>query len=80
MTLWKSFGPHLGQLPAGQSPINSLHFTSQRPISPYNRTAEENSSTDNNAALSIQRVYRGTTSRERIAKKRYKPSLCTLVS
>uniref|UniRef100_A0A7S3M3D7 Uncharacterized protein n=1 Tax=Spumella elongata TaxID=89044 RepID=A0A7S3M3D7_9STRA len=36
------------------------------------KIAEENSGIDNSAALSIQRVYRGTTSRERIAKKSYK--------
>lgn len=36
----------------------------------YLRIAEENVLVDNNAALSVQRVYRGTISRERIAKKR----------
>jgi hypothetical protein len=36
----------------------------------FYREAEENTVIDNNACLSIQRVYRGTVSRERIAKKR----------
>jgi hypothetical protein len=34
------------------------------------REAEAASGSENHAALSIQRVYRGTVSRERIAKKR----------
>lgn len=35
------------------------------------READENRDRENGAALFIQRVYRGTIAREKIAKKRY---------